>query len=406
MRWRSVMSLLRTGCSPTWNATSSTASIANIVFLLSRGMGGPLTPSLALRRLRFHAGGSESTGAPGRLVELGNLPPDRPGVPRHDQLCNSHAAGDAKRLGAQIDEDYAHFAAIVGVDRARRVGHGDAVLGGQPGPWADLGLEAHRQGDRDAGRHDLPLQRSQLDLALDRGQQVGAGRRHGGVVGQRQIVTVRQANDLDVDGLCAHSAASAGRGRVRCKAIAPASCMATLSFGKVGQACTPSAVIRWTVLRSPPNVPVAGETSLATIQSQPLRLRFSMALATTFSVSAAKPTTSVGRTGPRFESVARMSGLGVSSSAGGAAPGFFLILADAGLAIFQSATAAAHTATSTLPASRQAASIWSAESIFTTVTPAGSGTLTGPLTSVTSAPSCASAAAIAWPCLPDEWLEM
>ena len=101
-----------------------------------------------------------------------------------------------------------------------------------------------------------------------------------------------------------------------------------------------------------------------------------------------------------------MSGLGVSSSAGGAAPGFFLILALAGLATFQSATAAAKTATSSLPAARQAASIWSAESIFTTVTPAGSGTVTGPLTSVTSAPSCARAAAMAWPCLPEEWLEM
>src|SRR5690242_16733077 len=163
MRWRSVMSPLRTGFSPTWNATSSTASIANIVFLLSRGMGGPLTPLLALRRLRLDAGGSEPAGAPGRLVELGNLPPDRPGVPRHDQLCNSHAAGDAKRLGAQIDKDYAHFAAIVGIDRPGRVGHGDAVLGGQPGTGADLRLEAHRQGNRDAGRHDLPFERLELD---------------------------------------------------------------------------------------------------------------------------------------------------------------------------------------------------------------------------------------------------
>src|SRR5215471_16438593 len=185
MRWRSVISPLRTGCSPTWNATSSTASIANIVFLLSRGMGGPLTPSLlALRRLRFHAGGSEPAGASGRLVELGNLPPDRPCVPRHDKLCNSHAAGDAKRLGAQINKDYAHFAAIIGVDRPGRVGHGDAVPGGQPGTGANLGLEAHRKGNRDAGRHDLPLERLELDLALDRGEEVGAGRRRGGVVGQ------------------------------------------------------------------------------------------------------------------------------------------------------------------------------------------------------------------------------
>src|ERR1700756_2142096 len=140
MRWRSVMSPLRTGLSPTWNATSSTASIANIVFLLSRGMGGLLTPLLALRRLRFHAGGSEPAGAPGRLVEPGNFSPNRPGVPRHDQLCNSHAAGDAKRLGAQVYKNSPHFAAIVGVDRAGRIGDGDAVLGGQPGTGADLGL--------------------------------------------------------------------------------------------------------------------------------------------------------------------------------------------------------------------------------------------------------------------------
>src|SRR5436190_6168791 len=104
MRWRSVISPLRTGRSPTWKATSSTASIANIVFLLSRGMvrPEPLTP---LRRLRLHAGGSESAGAPCRLVEPGNLAPDRPGVPRHDQLCNSHAAADADRLLAEIDQN-------------------------------------------------------------------------------------------------------------------------------------------------------------------------------------------------------------------------------------------------------------------------------------------------------------
>ncbi len=40
------------------------------------------------------------------------------------------------------------------------------------------------------------------------------------------------------------------------------------------------------------------------------------------------------------------------------------------------------------------------------VTPAGSAIDTGPETSRTSAPSRASAAAIAWPCLPDERLAM
>ena len=38
--------------------------------------------------------------------------------------------------------------------------------------------------------------------------------------------------------------------------------------------------------------------------------------------------------------------------------------------------------------------------------PGGSAMATGPLTRVTSAPSAASAEAMAWPCLPEEWLEM
>ena len=174
----------------------------------------------------------------------------------------------------------------------------------------------------------------------------------------------------------------------------------------VGQSSTPSALIRCTVLRSPPKVPEAVDTSLATIQSQPLRVRLSIALATRFSVSAAKPTTSTGRFGPGRESVARMSGLGASSSAGGAAPGFFSILAEAGLAAFQSATAAAQTATSTGAGLQVGRQHLVGGLIFTIFTPTGSATATGPLTSVTSAPSRARAAAMAWPCLPDEWLEM
>src|SRR6187551_3189700 len=127
MRWRSVMSPLRTGCSPTWKATSSTASMANIVFLLSRGIPWSPEPLAPLQRLRCYARRSEAAGAPRRLIELGHLAPDCPGVPRHNQLCNSHAAGDAERLLAEIDQNHADFAAIVGVDGARRIGYGDAV---------------------------------------------------------------------------------------------------------------------------------------------------------------------------------------------------------------------------------------------------------------------------------------
>ncbi len=52
------------------------------------------------------------------------------------------------------------------------------------------------------------------------------------------------------------------------------------------------AEMRCTVLRLPPMTPLSGETSLATIQSQPLDLRFFLAYSMTCSVSAAKPMTS------------------------------------------------------------------------------------------------------------------
>ena len=62
-----------------------------------------------------------------------------------------------------------------------------------------------------------------------------------------------------------------------------------------------------------------------------------------------------------------------------------------------SATAATITAISAGSAARTASRISSARSTWMVFTPTGSAIVTGPETSVTSAPSFASAAAIAWP---------
>ena len=153
-------------------------------------------------------------------------------------------------------------------------------------------------------------------------------------------------------------------------------------------------------------MPVSGETSLATIQSAPLALRFLAAYSITFSVSAAKPITSGGRLPGRSAAmVLRMSGFSTSSSLGEALPPFLIFSEDCA-ATRQSATAAAKTAMSAGSAARTASSISRAVSTRTTLTPAGSGRLVGPLTSVTSAPSARASAAIAAPCLPEERLAM
>ena len=65
-------------------------------------------------------------------------------------------------------------------------------------------------------------------------------------------------------------------------------------------------------------------------------------------------------------------------------------------------TAAAQTATSAGSAVSTAASISRAVSTWTVLTPGGSGSATGPLTSVTAAPASARARAMAWPWRPEE----
>src|SRR5919197_2775028 len=90
-------------------------------------------------------------------------------------------------------------------------------------------------------------------------------------------------------------------------AIRSASRAATSRLVMTGQSSTPSSSTRWIVLRSPPKVPVPGETSLARIKSQRLRCRFARAFSTTCSVSAANPMTRAGRSLLRWAMRERMS---------------------------------------------------------------------------------------------------
>lgn len=100
-----------------------------------------------------------------------------------------------------------------------------------------------------------------------------------------------------------------------------------------------------------------------------------------------------------------MSGFSVSRSVG-VPPGAFLIFCSAVPSARQSATAATITAASAGSAVPTAAAISRAVSTSMRVTPAGVGRVTGPATSVTRAPSAASAPAMAKPCFPDERLAM
>src|SRR5262245_43726880 len=316
------------------------------------------------------------------------------------QLCNARAALDRERVVAEIRKDYLNFAAVIGIERARRIEHRDAVVQREPRARPDLALNPCGQRDREAGRDRGASTRRDDDGRVrgHRGHEVEPGRVRALIGRERQVGGVRKPHDAKFDFV--HRLAPASVSAMRAT-----SARATSSFDCGGQDSTPCAVTKCTVLRSPPMAPPSAETSLARIQSQPLRASLALACSMMCSVSAAKPMTRRGRLRASWATVARMSGFSVSASFGDP-PAPFLILFACGLAMRQSATAAANTATSAGSAFVTTASMSCAVLTLTTVTPGGSGTLTGPETSVTSAPAAAAAAAMAWPCLPEERLAM
>ena len=193
---------------------------------------------------------------------------------------------------------------------------------------------------RDAGRNLRPAagRDRHRRIRRHRGHQIEAGGA-GALVGrQRQAGAVRQPHDLDLRRISFLSRPaprrSAGSARRRPR-----------SWIAAANARRRSLVTRWMVLLSPPMMPVSGDTSLARIQSQPLRASFALACSTTCSVSAAKPITSFGRRVLRCATVERMSGFSTSASSGAPLP-VFLIFSRLFAAVRQSATAAANTATS------------------------------------------------------------
>jgi hypothetical protein len=74
-------------------------------------------------------------------------------IARHDHLGDPVAGAHGVRLAAQIQQNHAQFAAITGVDGARRIGHGDGVLQRQPATRTHLRLIPRRDFHCQTGRH-------------------------------------------------------------------------------------------------------------------------------------------------------------------------------------------------------------------------------------------------------------
>jgi hypothetical protein len=153
-------------------------------------------------------------------------------------------------------------------------------------------------------------------------------------------------------------------------------------------------------------IPVSGDTSLATIQSQPLRARFSVACRSTSSVSAAKPTTS--SRPPLRPSAPRGQDIRVLDEAqrGQAAFRVLLDLLPAGVVHPPIRDRGGEDGGIGGQARGDGVGHLGAVSTSITSTPAGGGTLAGPVTKLTRAPRSRNAAASAVPCAPEERLAM
>src|ERR1017187_9746092 len=232
---------------------SITASSASMVLRESRNiLMSPLDPE---------SGGAEAPRPPHRVLKLRGLRPFHPGIGRNDQLRDFHAAPNREGFGAMVDENCSDLAAIIGVDRAGRVQHRDAMTKREPRAWPYLGLIAVRKRYRDASGNSGVFAGRQHQLFLDGGEKIQTRRACCRIGGEGQIL--RMGKPLD----CDFHAASFPKD----EAIRSARRRATSVFGNSGQASSPFAVTRCTRLESPPiAVP---PTSLAMIQSEPLARR-------------------------------------------------------------------------------------------------------------------------------------
>jgi hypothetical protein len=121
---------------------------------------------------------------------------------RHHQLGDPVAAPDGERLGPVVDEDHPHLAAIIGIDRTRRVEHRHPVVERQSRARPHLPLVAGRQGEREPAGDRRPLAGPQHDrfARAKRGEQVRARRARRLRLGRGEAPSVFQPPEADGDG--------------------------------------------------------------------------------------------------------------------------------------------------------------------------------------------------------------
>lgn len=97
---------------------------------------------------------AEAARAARGILEALDLDPIGLRVALHDQLGDALAARDREGVLAGVEQNHAHFATVVGIDRAGAVQDRDAVFEGEARAGPDLGLVARWQSNGETRRHE------------------------------------------------------------------------------------------------------------------------------------------------------------------------------------------------------------------------------------------------------------
>ena len=211
----------------------------------------------------------------------------------NDELRNARAPPNGQRALSKIDKYDADFAAVIRVDCPRAVEHRDPVFERQPRPRPDLRFVALWQFDRETRRDQRALARVQHNVLAfrHRRHEVHPGRIFTLITRQLQALGMRQSFETHV--IMSRFAQHCGHEGDQARAATSCLLMRGQGFDARRRRRTEPCCPRRRTSTSP------SATLLATIRSHLLRLSLSRAFSTNVSVSAAKPTTNVGRSGLR-----------------------------------------------------------------------------------------------------------
>ncbi len=115
-----------------------------------------------------------------------------------NELGDAVAPADGERLAAKIDQGDFDFAPIIGINRARRIDHSNAVFDRQAGAWPDLQLKALWQGGGKTGRNKLNAAGLEHNVFRAGGGNIHARRLRGSISRHGNILLLRRQEPAEL----------------------------------------------------------------------------------------------------------------------------------------------------------------------------------------------------------------